>query len=105
MLQIDYEETVADVETTARRLIDWCGLDWEPTCLAFHETQRVVRTASNAQVRQPIYKRSVERWKNYEAEMGELFERLEAEIKAGRPRSTPRSPRLTSAPLPRAVAS
>jgi tetratricopeptide (TPR) repeat protein len=66
VLEIDYEETVADLEGVARRLVDWCGLDWEPACLAFHEAKRPVRTASVSQVRQPIYKRSVARWKNYE---------------------------------------
>jgi hypothetical protein len=76
VLQIDYEETVADLETSARRLVDWCGLDWEPACLNFHQSTRAVRTASVTQVRQPIYRRSVERWRNYEAALGPLFERL-----------------------------
>jgi len=60
----------------ARRLVAWCGLEWEPACLAFHETRRPVRTASVAQVREPIYRRSVARWKHYEAALGELFARL-----------------------------
>ncbi len=78
MLEVDYEETVADLEGVARRLVAWCGLDWEPACLAFHEGKRPVRTASVTQVRQPIYKRSVARWKNYESDLGPLFSRLEA---------------------------
>jgi tetratricopeptide (TPR) repeat protein len=81
ILQIDYEETVKDLETTARKLLDWCGLDWEPSCLDFHKSKRVVRTASVTQVRQPIYRRSVERWRNYETELAPLFERLEPAIK------------------------
>jgi hypothetical protein len=75
-LEVDYEETVADLEGVARRLVAWCGLEWEPACLAFHETRRPVRTASVAQVRQPIYQRSVGRWKNYEKVLGELFTKL-----------------------------
>src|SRR5207237_349697 len=57
--QVDYEETVADLEGVARRLVASCGLEWEPGCLAFHESRRPVRTASAAQVRRPIYSRSV----------------------------------------------
>jgi tetratricopeptide (TPR) repeat protein len=76
VLQVNYEETVADLEGVARRLVSWCGLDWEPACLSFHEGQRPVRTASVSQVRQPIYKRSVARWKHYEPALGPLFDRL-----------------------------
>jgi tetratricopeptide (TPR) repeat protein len=76
VLEVDYEETVADLEGVARRLVDWCGLEWEPGCLAFHEGKRPVRTASVAQVRQPIYTRSVARWKHYETALGALFDAL-----------------------------
>jgi hypothetical protein len=76
LLEADYEETVADLEGVARRLVAWCGLEWEPGCLAFHEGKRPVRTASVSQVRQPIYKRSVARWKHYEGSLGPLFDRL-----------------------------
>jgi tetratricopeptide (TPR) repeat protein len=76
VLEVDYEETVADLEGVARRLVGWCGLDWEPACLAFHEGKRPVRTASVSQVRQPIYKRSVARWRHYEKALGPLFDRL-----------------------------
>src|SRR5262249_41836622 len=62
VLAIAYEETVADLEAVARRLLAWCGLDWEPACLNFHEGKRPVRTASLTQVRQPLYQRSVARW-------------------------------------------
>jgi hypothetical protein len=61
----------------ARRLVAWCGLEWEPGCLRFHEGKRPVRTASVRQVRQPIYQRSVARWKHYEKPLGPLFDRLE----------------------------
>jgi tetratricopeptide (TPR) repeat protein len=76
VLEVDYEETVADLEGAARRLVGWCGLDWERACLAFHEGKRPVRTASVSQVRQPIYGRSVARWKHYETSLGALFARL-----------------------------
>ena len=54
----------------------WCGLEWDPACLAFRQNTRPVRTASVAQVRQPIYKRSVARWKHYEKALGGLFAQL-----------------------------
>jgi len=76
VLEIDYEQTVADLEGTARRLVDWIGLDWDPACLEFHRTERAVRTASLSQVRQPIYARSVGRWKNYESRLQSLLERI-----------------------------
>jgi hypothetical protein len=76
LLEVDYEETVLDLEGAARRLIAWCGLEWEPACLAFHQTSRPVRTASVNQVRQPVYKHAVARWKNYEAALCRLFEQL-----------------------------
>jgi hypothetical protein len=74
--EVDYEETVTDLEGVARRLVAACGLDWDPACLEFHRTERSVRTASVVQVRQPVYQRSVARWRNYEAELGDLFARL-----------------------------
>jgi tetratricopeptide (TPR) repeat protein len=76
LLHIDYEDTVADLESVARRLVSWCGLEWEPACLEFHQTERPVRTASVTQVRQPIYTRSVARWKHYEPALSSLFEKL-----------------------------
>ncbi len=73
---LDYEETVADLEGVARRLLSACGLDWHPACLEFHRTRRPIRTASMTQVRQPIYRRSVGRWKSYERELAGLFDRV-----------------------------
>jgi tetratricopeptide (TPR) repeat protein len=73
VVQVNYEDTVADLEGVARRLLDACGVEWDPACLDFHRTQRVVRTASLAQVRQPIYTSSVARWKNYESDLADLF--------------------------------
>jgi tetratricopeptide (TPR) repeat protein len=65
-LSIRYEDMVGDLESSARRLINYLGLDWNPSCLEFHKTRRVVRTASQVQVRQPLYTHSVGRWRNYE---------------------------------------
>ena len=76
MLDIDYEDVVADLEGQARRLVDFCGLDWDDACLDFDKTERIVRTASSAQVRRPIYDGSVARWKRYEAHLGPLIEAL-----------------------------
>ncbi|HEX4569032.1 MAG TPA: sulfotransferase, partial [Dongiaceae bacterium] len=76
MLEVQYEEVVADLEGQARRLLHHCGLAWDPRCLAFHETQRSVRTASVNQVRQPLYRSSLERWRRYERHLGPLIEAL-----------------------------
>ena len=60
MLEVQYEETVTDfAERFAAGLVQWCGLEWEPACLAFHESKKPVRTASVIQVRQPVYTSSV----------------------------------------------
>jgi Sulfotransferase family len=74
--EVDYENTVDDVEQVARRLVAACGLEWEPACLDFHLNPRPVRTASVTQVRQPVYKKSVARWRNYEQSLARLFEAL-----------------------------
>jgi len=62
-----YEEMVADQESVSRKLIAACGLAWDERCLAFHRTDRIVQTASKLQVRQPIFKGSVGRWKHFQA--------------------------------------
>jgi hypothetical protein len=68
---------VDDVEGQARRIVAHCGLAWHTRCLDFHRTERVVRTASAAQVRQPIYKSSVRRWRRYERFLEPLMSALE----------------------------
>jgi tetratricopeptide (TPR) repeat protein len=77
--EVSYEETVRDLEGVARRLIAACGLDWHPACLEFHRTKRVIRTSSVLQVRQPIYTKSVERWKHYQGLLDDLFTALPLE--------------------------
>jgi tetratricopeptide (TPR) repeat protein len=77
MLDVRYEDVVADLEGQARRLIAHCGLAWEDRCLAFHETQRPVHTASVTQVRQRIYGDSVGRWRPYRHLLQPLLDGLE----------------------------
>ena len=64
-IEINYEDVVSDLEGAARKLVAFCGLDWDAACLSFHQTQRPIRTASVNQVRQPIHGGSVGRWKAY----------------------------------------
>lgn len=75
-LDVQYEDIVADQETQARRIIKFCNLDWDNACINFHENKRSVQTASLIQVRQPIYKSSVERWRRYEKFLGPLLDAL-----------------------------
>jgi len=75
-LDVRYEDVVDDLETNARRIIDFCGLEWTDACVNFHTNKRTVRTSSYAQVRQPIYKSSVERWRPYEKELAPLLDAL-----------------------------
>ena len=84
LLDVDYEKTVADPEGVARKLVAWCGLAWEPRCLEFHQTKRPVRTASAVQVRQPVFRTSVGRWRHYEHALAALFVRLESLVPANR---------------------
>lgn len=76
-LDVHYEQMVLDQETQTRRLLEHCGLPWEDQCLRFYETDRAINTASSEQVRQPIYTKALNFWRNYEAHLGELIETLE----------------------------
>ena len=76
ILDVRYEDMVNDFEAQARRLVAYCGLDWRDACLNFHETDRAVRTASASQVRKPVYKTSMGRWRKYEAYLKPLLEEL-----------------------------
>jgi hypothetical protein len=73
ILDVLYEQTVTNLEQVARGLVAWCGLEWEPTCLEFHQAKRPVRTASAVQVRQPVFTTSVGRWKHYEQSLASLL--------------------------------
>ena len=76
ILTVQYEDLVTDHENQVRRLLEFCGLEFEPACLDFHTLKRAVPTASFAQVRQPIYTSSLDYWKNYEPYLGPLLETL-----------------------------
>jgi hypothetical protein len=75
-LDVRYEDIVVDQETEARHIIDFCGLEWNDACIDFHKHNRPVGTASVTQVRRPIYKSSVERWRHYEKFLGPLLKEL-----------------------------
>lgn len=72
VLDVQYEDVVSDLETQVDRILDFCELPFEEACLRFHETERAVKTASSEQVRRPIYSSSVNLWRNYESNLGEL---------------------------------
>jgi tetratricopeptide (TPR) repeat protein len=72
ILNVPYEELVADQEMWSRKMVDFIGLEWDPRCLEFYTTKRQVTTASAWQVRQKVYKSSVARWRNYEKFIGPL---------------------------------
>ncbi len=87
VLDVSYEAVVADLEGQARRLVAYCGLPWDDRCLEFHRTQRPVRTASAAQVRQPLFRSSLERWRRFEPWLGPLLQALNG------PAAMPQEPR------------
>ena len=76
IIDVRYEDLVDDLESAARRIIARCGLPWDSRCLDFHRNERPVRTASATQVRQPIYRSSVGRWRRYQNYLGPLFAEL-----------------------------
>jgi tetratricopeptide (TPR) repeat protein len=76
ILRIFHQDVVDDLEGSVRRLLDFCGLEFEPQCVAFHETKRSVRTASSEQVRQAINRSGLEQWKQFEPWLGPLHEAL-----------------------------
>lgn len=74
--RVQYEDMVADTENQIRRLLEYCGLEFEDQCLRFYETKRAVRTPSSEQVRQPVYTEGLEQWRNFEQHLGPLKEAL-----------------------------
>jgi len=67
--ELAYEDLVSDVEAQTRKLLEYCGLDWDPRCARFHESAAVSTSASAAQIRQPVYQTSVNRWQSYEQQL------------------------------------
>ena len=78
MLTLRYEEIVEDLEGSVKRLLDFCDLAWDPACLDFHENPSPSTTQSALQVRQPLYRSAIGRWKHYETELADLAEGLGA---------------------------
>jgi tetratricopeptide (TPR) repeat protein len=76
VLRVYHQDVVDDLEGSVRRLLDFCGLEFEAQCVAFHETRRSVRTASSEQVRQAIYREGLDQWKHFEPWLGPLKDAL-----------------------------
>jgi Sulfotransferase family len=74
VLDVRYEDLVTDTAVQVRRLLDYLDLQWDERCLAFYQNQRVVKTASFAQVREPVYRSSIARWRHFEAHLGPLLD-------------------------------
>jgi Flp pilus assembly protein TadD len=93
ILEVDYESLVTDTESMIRRLVEFCGVDWEPGCAQFQQTERGILTPSRWQVRQPIYRHAVGRWRNYEEHLAPLLDILLPALasSARQPAATPRA--------------
>lgn len=76
ILKVNYEDLVADTEKESKRILEYCGLQWEKDCLKFYEGEKNIRTASMHQVRRPVYKDAVERWRKYRNYLGPLISAL-----------------------------
>lgn len=72
VLRVQHEDVVEDLEKQVRRILDFCGLEFEPSCLEFYKTKRNIKTPSSEQVRQPIYKSGIQQWKNFESNLRPL---------------------------------
>lgn len=82
ILRMTYEDVVADLETQVRRMLDFCALPFEESCINFHQTERAVRTASSEQVRQPIFSSGVDQWENFSSHLDPLRAILGPELAA-----------------------
>src|SRR5882762_11544037 len=76
VLRVEHEQVVDDLEANVRRILDFCGLEFEPQCVDFYKTERSIRTASSEQVRRPIFKESIDQWRNFEPWLAPLKEVL-----------------------------
>jgi hypothetical protein len=72
ILRVQHEDVVEDLEHNVHRILDFCGLEFEPACIEFYKTERAVRTASSEQVRQPIFREGLDQWRNFEPWLGPL---------------------------------
>jgi hypothetical protein len=82
VLRVEHEEVVENLEGSVRRILEFCGLPFESQCLEFYKTERSVRTASSEQVRQPIFKESLDQWRNFEPWLGPLKQEIEGLTKS-----------------------
>jgi hypothetical protein len=76
VLRVWHEDVVEDLEGNVRRILEFCGLEFEPACIDFYKTERSVRTASSEQVRQPIFREGLKQWQHYEPWLAPLNEAL-----------------------------
>ncbi|MGA9867339.1 MAG: sulfotransferase, partial [Acetobacteraceae bacterium] len=97
MLEVQYEELIADREPVTRQMIEFLGLEWDEACLRPEDNQRTVLTASAWQVRQPVYRTSAERWRRYEPWLGELRQLLDDPDAIAEPQPTSDNPKLAAA--------
>ncbi|MBS0395193.1 MAG: sulfotransferase, partial [Proteobacteria bacterium] len=79
ILDLAYEDVVTSQDATTRKLLDFCGLPFEPACLEFHRNPTAITTASSVQVRQPLYASSLEQWRHYAEGLAPVRTRLAAE--------------------------
>jgi hypothetical protein len=77
ILTVQHESVVLDLEANVRRMLDFCGLDFEPQCVEFYNTERSVRTPSSEQVRRPIFREGLDQWRNYEPWLNPLMAALD----------------------------
>jgi lipopolysaccharide assembly outer membrane protein LptD (OstA) len=76
ILDVRYEDIVNDIQAETRKVLEFLGLEWSDSCVNFHENKRVVHTASNSQVRQPLFSSSIGRWRHYEVHLSAVRARL-----------------------------
>ena len=76
-MEVQYEDLVRNTEAVTRKMIDYCGLEWDGSCLHYYDSDRIVKTASHDQVNKPIYTGSIDRWKHYEEQLKPLQDALE----------------------------
>jgi hypothetical protein len=77
MLEVNYETMVTDMEGSVRKMLEFLEVDWDARCLSPHTNKGAIDTASKVQARQPVYTKSVQRWRHYEKHLGPLKQALE----------------------------
>jgi hypothetical protein len=82
ILRVHYEDLVNDVQPGVRRILDFCGLEFEPACVEFHRTRRNVHTPSSEQVHQPLYKEGIDQWRHFERWLAPLKRTLASDVNA-----------------------